>query len=95
MEQFFSLFLLAVVVEATVTYVQEWFVNKNFNWKQILAAVFGVVVAIGYNLDFIAMFGLESSIPYLGTVLTGLAISRGSNFVADLVKQVQSYNTAE
>lgn len=95
MTEFFSLFLLAVVVEATVTYVQEWFVNKNFNWKQILAAVFGIIVAIGYNLDFIAMFGLQSTIPYLGTVLTGLAVSRGSNFIADLVKQVQNYKTVE
>lgn len=95
MTEFFSLFLLAVVVEATVAYVQEWFVNKNFNWKQILAAVFGIIVAVGYNLDFIALFGLESTIPYLGVVLTGLAISRGSNFIADLVKQVQNYNVAK
>lgn len=95
MTEFFSLFLLAVVVEATVTYVQEWFVNKNFNWKQILAAIFGVIVAIGYNLDFIAMFGLHSVIPYLGVILTGLAISRGSNFIADLVKKVQTFKPAE
>ena len=94
MGQFFSLFLLAVAIEATVTYVQEWFVNKNINWKQILAAVFGIVVAIGYNLDFIAMFGVESNIPYLGVALTGIAISRGSNFIADLIKNIQNY-TAE
>lgn len=95
MANVFSLFLLAIVVEATVSYVQEWFVNKNFNWKQILAAVLGVVVAIGYNLDLIAMFGVESTIPYLGVVLTGLIISRGSNFIADLLKKVQTYKTVE
>ena len=95
MANVFSLFLLAIVVEATVSYVQEWFVSKNFNWKQSLAAVLGVVVAIGYNLDLIAMFGVESTIPYLGVVLTGIIISRGSNFIADLLKKVQTYKTVE
>lgn len=95
MEKFFGLFLLAVVVEATVSYVQEWFVNKNFNWKQIMAAVLGVIVAVGYNLDLIAMFGMQSVIPYLGVVLTGLIVSRGSNFIADLLKKVQTYKPVE
>lgn len=95
MENVFGLFLLAIVVEATVSYAQEWFVNKNFNWKQIMAAVLGVVVAIGYNLDLIAMFGFNSVIPYLGVVLTGLIISRGSNFIADLLKKVQTYNSVK
>lgn len=89
--EMFGIVLMAIVVEGVVTYVKEWFVNKNIAWQQILAVVLGVVVAIGYGADLFALFGLASTIPYLGSVLTGVLIARGSNYIFDLIKQLQGY----
>lgn len=93
MEMFFAIILMAVVVEGIVTYVKEWFVNKTVAWQQIFAIVLGVLVTVGYNADLFALFGLTASIPYLGCVLTGVLIARGSNYIFDLIKKVQGYKT--
>lgn len=95
MTQFFGLVLMAIVIEGVITYIKEIFVNKNVMWQQVLGIVLGIVVAIGYNADLFALFGLTSTIPLLGCVLTGVLLSRGSNYIFDLVKQLQGYQTKE
>lgn len=95
MAQFFGLALMAIVIEGVITYIKEIFVNKNVIWQQVLGIVLGIVVAIGYNADLFALFGLTSTIPLLGCVLTGVLLSRGSNYIFDLVKQLQGYQTKE
>jgi hypothetical protein len=32
--------------------------------------------------------GMQTNIPYVGSILTGILISRGSNYVFDLVKKL-------
>ena len=95
MAQFFGLALMAIVIEGVITYIKEIVVNKNVMWQQVLGIVLGIVVAIGYNADLFALFGLTSTIPLLGCVLTGVLLSRGSNYIFDLVKQLQGYQTKE
>lgn len=95
MAQFFGLALMAIVIEGVITYIKEIFVNKNVMWQQVLGIVLGIVVAIGYNADLFALFGLTSTIPLLGCVLTGVLLSRGSNYIFDLVKQLQGYQSKE
>lgn len=95
MAQFFGLVLMAIVIEGVITYIKEIFVNKNVMWQQVLGIVLGIVVAVGYNADLFALFGLTSTIPLLGCVLTGVLLSRGSNYIFDLVKQLQGYQSKE
>ena len=95
MTQFFGLVLMAIVIEGVITYIKEIFVNKNVMWQQVLGIVLGIIVAIGYNADLFALFGLTSTIPLLGCVLTGVLLSRGSNYIFDLVKQLQGYQSKE
>lgn len=95
MAQFFGLVLMAIVIEGVITYIKEIFVNKNVMWQQVLGIVLGIVVAVGYNADLFVLFGLTSTIPLLGCVLTGVLLSRGSNYIFDLVKQLQGYQSKE
>lgn len=60
-------------------------------WQKIVSIVLGVVVAIGFGVDLFAMFGLTSTIPYLGTVLSGLLMSRGANYINDILAKITSY----
>jgi hypothetical protein len=49
------------------------------------AALLGVLLAIAYHADLLALVGLVSPVsPYVGYVVTGLVIGRGSNFLHDL-----------
>lgn len=84
--EYFGLFLLAVVVEGVITYIKEFFVKGNFKWEMLISILLGVFVAVAYGVDLLSMLGMKTGIPYIGSILTGILISRGSNYVCDLVK---------
>ena len=78
----------AVLVEGLITYFNGFFVNGEFSWKMLFSILLGIIVAIAYRLDLIAYFNLQTDIPYLGCVLTGILISRGSNYIFDLISKI-------
>jgi hypothetical protein len=50
-----------------------------------IAAIVGILLAIAYHADLLALVGLVSPwSPYVGYIVTGLVIGRGSNFLHDL-----------
>lgn len=80
-----AIILFAILVEGTVEYI-KLSLQKQMCAEIVGAFVFSLIITIGYKLDFFeAWLGLEPIIPYLGNVLTALVISRGSNYVFDLI----------
>lgn len=76
----------SIIVEGIIAYVKTFFVDGKIQWQIITSLVLGVVVALAYSLDLPALCGLESNIPFIGQVLTGILLSRGANYIADLIK---------
>lgn len=76
----------AIIVEGIIAYVKTFFVNGKIQWQMITSLVLGIVIALAYSLDLLALCGLESNIPFIGQVLTGILLSRGANYIADLIK---------
>ena len=85
-----AVLIMAVIVEAVIDYVKGWVVQKKIQWQHIAGELFGVAVSFAYSLDIPALVGIESGIKYVGIVLTGVLISRGSNSVHDLYKTLIS-----
>ena len=76
----------SIIVEGIIAYVKTFFVDGKIQWQIITSLVLGIVVALAYSLDLPALCGLESNIPFIGQVLTGILLSRGANYIADLIK---------
>lgn len=83
-----AILVMSVLVEAVITYVKTWVVNKEFKWPMLVSAVLSIVICIAYGIDIPSAVGLSSSIPFVGTVITGVLISRGSNYISDLLKRL-------
>lgn len=81
MENFLLIFVMAILIEAIVSYVIE--VPKNP--KLLIPIALGILAAVAYQLDIPAALGAVSQLPFLGSVFTGIILSRGSNYVYDLV----------
>lgn len=79
---------LAIIVEATITYINQFFVNGEFCYEMFLSIIFGIVISIAYEIDIPKYLNLNSRIPYLSNILTGIIISRGSNYIYDLITKV-------
>lgn len=86
-----KVFLLSLVVEGLV----EYFVAKPLKergkstfWVPYIGAVIGILVAVFYAADIFVLVGLKPQWAWAMPVswgLTGLLISRGANYISDLL----------
>lgn len=83
--KWYALIFVAIVIEGLITYAKTLFVDRKFQWQIFTAMVIGVVCALAFNIDLFALGGITSTVPYIGMVLTGILLSRGSNYVFDLI----------
>ena len=83
-----KMIMMTVLVEGIITYFNEFFVSGNASWQMIFSLVLGIVVAIAYKFDLPRYLNMESNIPYVGCILTGILISRGSNYIYDLISKL-------
>ena len=85
-----TILIMAILIEAIITYVKTWVVDKKFQWQMFAAVFLGILVCIAYGLDIPAAVGITSAIPYIGHIITGILISRGSNYIFDIIKKISS-----
>lgn len=86
----FGIVTFAILIEGIITYTNQFLVQESFCWQMALSLVLGIIVAIAYKLDLPSCFNLKSDIPYVGSILTGILLSRGSNYVFDLMEKLLS-----
>ncbi len=83
-----KMIMTAILIEGIITYFNEFFVSGNAPWQMIFSLVLGIIIAVSYKLDLPKYIGLKSDISYISSVLTGILISRGSNYFYDLISKL-------
>lgn len=77
---------LVILVEGLIEHFGAPLPDKA---KPYAAAVLGMLLCLAYGADLPALLGFDALWPYIGSVLTGLVISRGSNYVNDLISRLR------
>lgn len=90
---FLKLLVLAVLCEAIWETLKLLWENGKASLDRIGALAVGLILTITTRMDILALVGLPSITPLVGMILGGIIISRGANFVHDLIKRVQSDKT--
>jgi len=103
---FWILLLVAFLVEAIwealkkiLAPLVQWLQGKGFPVDQLGALIVALLLCfgLGSQVDFFAIMGIPLEIAFLGIVLTAILLSRGSNFIHDLIGAVeglrQNYKT--
>ena len=83
-----KLLIIAASVEALWETLKMFWDGDKVDVNRIGSAILGILLCVLANVDFFALVGVELSIPIVGVVLSGLLVSRGANFVHDLLKIV-------
>ena len=88
---------MAIVIEGLITYAKTLVVERKLQWQILAAMVLGVGCALAFGVDLFEIAGIKANVPYVGEILTGVLLSRGSNYVYDLIGQITKLNvvTAE
>lgn len=89
MEKILILVVISLIAESVWETLKMTWQEGKLSIDRVGALVVGLVLAIGTKLDILALVGIEASIPLLGIMLTGILISRGSNFIHDLISKLQ------
>ncbi|MCY6355734.1 hypothetical protein [Clostridium sp. ZS2-4] len=92
----FELIIESVLVDVVVEFVKvifnAYFKTKNIKYKNVvlrsISIGIGILLSIAYGWDFPARLGLTSRISYIGQIITGMLISRGSNSIHDILKKI-------
>lgn len=100
MQAFLLILSLAVIVEALVQYAKtviKMLENKQYKTfgTQLAALFIAVFICFAAGADIFALMGISFSVHWLGTLLTGIVISRGSNYASDLIKRFQNPDIGE
>jgi hypothetical protein len=88
-----SLIILALIGEAVWETSKMVWQNGKISVDKVGAIIVAEVLVFGAGMDMFVLIGLPLRIPYVGLALTGLLISRGANFVHDLLAKIA--NTKE
>ena len=87
-----KLITICILVENMVTYINNFFVATELHYQMVLSLIFGIFIAVAYKIDLLKLADIESEIPYIGSILTGVLISRGSNYIYDLMSKILQIN---
>lgn len=88
MEKLLVIVMVALIAESVWETLKMTWQEGKVSIDRIGALVVALLLAIGTRLDLLSLIDIKTSIPYLGVVLTGILISRGSNFIHDLLVKI-------
>lgn len=91
MEKILAIAFITEAIWETIKLAKQ---PKGINIDVIGSMVIGIIVAITAKIDIFEVTGAPLDIPILGSVLTGLLLSRGSNFIHDILGSMgQTYQS--
>jgi hypothetical protein len=65
--------------------------QSHLDWRQLVlrysAVLVGILLCFVYRVDLLGYFNLWSAWPWVGYLITGILIGRGSNFVHDFASR--------
>lgn len=88
MDKLTYILILAFLGEAVWETLKMTWQKGKVSIDRIGALAISILLAYAANIDIFVIMGISLSIPILGTILTGVLISRGTNFVHDLITKL-------
>ena len=92
MEKFLQILVCAVLVEAIWENIKMVWQDGKISIDRIGSLVISIPVCVLTGIDIFAAVNIPISIAYIGSVLTGIIVSRGANFVHDLLEKINSFS---
>ena len=89
MMDFAQLIVVAILVEAIWENIKMIYDKQKLNINMMGSLVLGIVVCLLSQIDIFPIVGLNMAVPFIGSIFTGIIVSRGANFVNDLFKKLK------
>lgn len=85
-----QLILAAMLIEAVWETGKMVWQDGKLQVDRIGTLVIGLIMAFTLSLDLFTMLEIDTIIPYVGTVMTGILISRGSTYLHEVIDKIKA-----
>lgn len=86
--EYAQLVIVAILIEAIWENLKMVWQNGKFSIDKIGSLVISILICILAKIDIFPIVNLSISVPVIGSILTGIIVSRGANFVHDLFNKI-------
>lgn len=94
MENLLQITAIAILAEAVWENLKMIWQDGKVSIDRIGALIVSIVISMTTQLDVFAILNFGISIPFVGSFLTGILISRGANFIHDLLNKIQTISNS-
>lgn len=84
-----QLIIVAILIEAIWENLKMIWKDRKISLNTIGVLVISIIVCLLAKIDIFPIVGLSLSVPFVGSGLTGIIVSRGANFVNDLFEKLK------
>lgn len=93
--EFVHIIVFALLAESIWETLKMIWQNGKISIDKIGALVIGIGLAVVGNLDLFEMLDISLGVPVVGMACTGILISRGSNWIHDLIQKIAGLKNGE
>lgn len=86
--EYTQLVIVAILIEAIWENIKMVWQNGKFSIDKIGSLVISILICILAKIDIFPIVNLSIMVPVIGSILTGIIVSRGANFVHDLFNKI-------
>jgi len=91
---FIKILIIAITIEAIWENCKIIWQKGKFSGEKIGVLITGILVSVCTGIDFFSLIGIPIVVPYVGSyvgqILTGTLVSRGANYIHDLINRINS-----
>lgn len=86
--------ILAILCEAIWENLKMIWENNKFSVNRLGALILSIILAVATQIDLFKVLDIEI-VPVIGNIFTGILISRGANFIHDLLVRIENLHKGE
>lgn len=86
--------ILALLAEAIWENLKMIWENNKFSVNRLGALILSIILALATQIDLFKVLDIEI-VPVIGSIFTGILISRGANFIHDLLVRIENLRKGE
>lgn len=91
MNNLFTLIVIAMFIEAFITYIQTIFKENRIQWQVVIAFILAIAICYDTEINFFTILGLPEKWPIVGTIATAVVVCRGSNYLFEFYNSLAGW----
>ena len=84
-----QLVIIAILVEAIWENLKMIWNKNKLNFNMLGSLLLSMIICVLAQINIFKIIGINLIVPVVGSLLTGIIVSRGANFVNDLFKKLK------